>query len=124
MNKRYFFSKPSPEVTNNPKVGDVVIEDPPAEKKSYSFRREWLKDFEWLRYADVLRNVQCTVQCTALTVKPVGQSLQVTQRSQLDLYILSARAWLHTERVPSTKNAGTSVWQANQVPVCGKQTSF
>ncbi|KAG1960228.1 PR domain-containing protein [Pimephales promelas] len=50
-----FFCTPSHKVTKNPgvgDVGDVVNVDPPAEKKSYSFRREWLKDFEWLRYAD------------------------------------------------------------------------
>ncbi|XP_048856526.1 zinc finger protein 862-like isoform X2 [Brienomyrus brachyistius] len=46
-----FFCKP-PKVTNNG-AGDsdhVVNVDSPAEKKAYSFRREWLKDFEWLRY--------------------------------------------------------------------------
>ncbi len=65
-----FFRKPA-KVTNNPGVGDVVNVDPPAEKKSYSFRREWLKDFEWLRYVD--GSMHC-VHCKACGTEFAGNT--------------------------------------------------
>ncbi len=51
----------TPNVKDND-AGDcdhVVNIDPPAEKAAYSFRREWLKDFEWLRY----ENAMCSMHC-------------------------------------------------------------
>ncbi len=51
----------TPKVTNSD-AGDndhVVNVDPPAEKAAYSFRSEWLKDFEWLRYENALCSMHC-----------------------------------------------------------------
>ena len=31
-------------------IDGITPTDPPAKKKSYSFRKEWLKEFEWLRF--------------------------------------------------------------------------
>ncbi len=63
--------------------------DPPAEKAVYSFRREWLKDFEWLCYEKALCSTHC-IHFKACGMEFAGNS---------------------KERVPNTRNAGTSVCQ-------------
>ncbi len=62
--------------------------DSPAKKAAYSFRREWLKDFEWLRYENAL----CSMH--GIHFKACG--IEFAGNYNANLHILSSLAWLNT----------------------------
>lgn len=68
-----FFCKPTTaHVTFVIGDGDPVSNaNPPLKKKAYTFRREWLKDFEWLRYEN--GSMHC-VHCKACGPEVAGNT--------------------------------------------------
>lgn len=90
--------------------GDV---DAPAAKKVYTFRREWLKDFEWLRYES---GAMHCVHCKACGTEIAGNSAFATEsthfkRESLTKHGDSAKHKKSRDKCVATKNSG-SIGQA------------